>query len=197
MSPILDLIGSAKAYGWGNFSLPGAFESIATATASGGETSLVLSSIPQTYKHLQIRATYKDTYTVSAGRMEYQIRFNGSSTGYSQHFLIGDGTNKTSVASIGNAQIRIPASGISSNSSNSSRVGVSIVDIIDYASTTKNKVTRAFAGVESDINSTEYRVAYGSGIWVNTAAVNSITFLIDSTAFAVGTSFALYGIKGE
>lgn len=173
-----------------------AFESIATVTASGGETSLTFSSIPNTYQHLQIRGLYKDTYSVSAGRMEYQIRFNGSSSGYGQHFLIGDGSSATAIGSVSNAQIRIPASGLSSNASNSSRFGVSIIDIHDYASTTKNKVTRSFAGCESNIASTEYRTALGSGLWINTAAINSITFLPDSTAFASGTTFALYGIKG-
>jgi len=41
----------------------GSFESIATSTPSGGTTSITFSSIPQTFKSLQVRSIVRDTST--------------------------------------------------------------------------------------------------------------------------------------
>ena len=61
MSPITELIGGAKAYGWGSFAAVGDFESIATVTVNGtSQNSITFSSIPATYTHLQIRTIAKD-----------------------------------------------------------------------------------------------------------------------------------------
>jgi hypothetical protein len=52
---------------------------------------------------------------------------------------------------------------------------------------------RGIAGV--DKNTTAF-VNLSSGLWLNTAAVTSITVLPESSPFAVGSTFALYGILG-
>ena len=55
MSPILESIGSVKGFGWGAFAETSAFNSIASTL--GGNSSIIFDSIPQTYKHLQLRMT--------------------------------------------------------------------------------------------------------------------------------------------
>jgi hypothetical protein len=74
-----------------------------------------------------------------------------------------------------------------------SNFGVSVVDILDYANTSKNKTTRALAGQER--NSTGV-VNFWSSLWMSTSAINSITIVPDSSTFRAGSKFALYGIKG-
>jgi hypothetical protein len=78
-------------------------------------------------------------------------------------------------------------------------MGVGIVDIQDYESTTKYKTTRTLNG--TDINGTiagsSGFVFVSSGLWMSTAAISSITITPDGNNFNQYSSFALYGIKGE
>jgi hypothetical protein len=67
------------------------------------------------------------------------------------------------------------------------------MDILDYGVTTKNTTMRALNGGH------EYNwIALASGVWMNTAAVTSITFNMPLTSanFVSGTRFSLYGIRG-
>ena len=165
--------------------IPGAFESIATATPTSG-TSVVFSNIPQGYKHLQVRMTGR-----ASANSEYQIRLNGDSgSNYAWNRLYGDnnGPNAAAVASAthvitGNAQ------------SDASEAGYMIVDVAEYSSTTKTKTITSFYGWNA--GSTNFRIGQFSGMWNNTAAVTSVTIVITSGAnFVSGNSIALYGIKG-
>ena len=70
---------------------------------------------------------------------------------------------------------------------------MSIIDIIDYASTTKNKTVRAFFGL--DLNGSG-SVTLGSGLWMNTNAITDININAAADPMAAGSTFALYGIKG-
>ena len=77
---------------------PSSFESIATATGTGSSGVITFSSIPSTYKSLQIRYMSKDT-NASDGVLNPKIQFN-SDTGnnYAYHELRGDGTSATTNA---------------------------------------------------------------------------------------------------
>lgn len=171
----------------------GAFESIATTTLSTDTASLTFSSIPSTYKHLQIRMLAKNDSTTNNIRPIY-LRFN-SDTGanYAYHSLYGDGSSaaagnwtSTTFAELGYATAS--STGLTNN------YGVAITDIHDYASTSKYKTIRTFNG--TDQNGAGYAMLY-SGLWLNTSAVNSITLLCAGTQkYKSGSTFALYGIKG-
>ena len=69
------------------------FESIATVTVgSGGSSSISFSSIPSTYKHLQVRCIARSSRTQNSGYGV--IRFNSDTgTNYSYHSLAGDGAS--------------------------------------------------------------------------------------------------------
>ena len=70
----------------------GSFESIATVTGNGVLTSLSFTSIPSTYKSLQIR--YSVAAPTSAGQL--QMRFNSdTATNYWYHETYGNGTSAT------------------------------------------------------------------------------------------------------
>ena len=73
-------------------------------------------------------------------------------------------------------------------------MGVSIIDIHDYASTTKNETFRIFSGFDN--NSTGGRISLRSGLWLDTSAINRLEISTNpGDGFATSTVIALYGIK--
>lgn len=170
------------------------YESIATVTASGGETSLSFTSIPSTYKSLQIRGISRDTYSGGVvGNSELFFTFNSDSTSnYSNHQLYGNGTSVTSYGQATYTAILTDANLLGSVGTN--YYANSITDIIDYASTSKYKTTRTFFGANNNSSSTNFEIGMFSGCWRSTSAITRIDITGDYT-FAAGSTFALYGIK--
>jgi hypothetical protein len=187
MTPILGILASGIS---GNL-WPGyapSYDSIATTTVgAGGAATVTFSSIPSTYRHLQLRVMCQ----INIGDADFAIRFN-SDTGsnYTKHQIYGTGSG-TPLAT-GTASTSSIPGGVSY--SNSSGIfGVGVIDILDYKETTKYKTTRVLTG--SDANGSGF-VFFRSGVWMNTNAVSSID-LIQTTgsSFSQYSSFALYGIK--
>lgn len=168
----------------------GSFESIATATGTGSSGTITFSSIPSTYQHLQIRAISRDTGSATAAHM----RFNSDSgTNYSLHRLTGNGSTVSAAGFT--SQTEITLTYIATDSSYAANImGVGLIDIHDYASTTKNKTVRYFTG--RDNNSTNGQISLQSSVWLSTSAITSITLIPVGTAFTTSSTFALYGIKG-
>jgi len=165
----------------------GDYESIATTNVgAGGTSTITFSSIPSTYKHLQIRAICK--------MPQYEsmiLRFNGISTNsYSRHYMQGSGS---SVSAGGAANLTSVSNLLYADGSATSNYGAFITDILDYSSTDKNKTTRTLWG--QDFNGSGY-LGFDSGAFYSTNAVSTIT-LTTSGAQTISqySSFALYGIK--
>jgi len=180
--------------------LPGDYESIATVTGNGSSSTITFSSIPSTYKHLQIRWIARQASGGNAN-ITGQLKFNGTSTYYVDHVLQAVNgsvsSNSNQNAPGWNTYINIPYIGTGS-ASLTSTYGVGIMDIIDYASTSKNKTVRMFYGTDGngDANTT-YHVSLRSGLFADTTAISSITITTsNATAWNTGTTFALYGIRG-
>jgi hypothetical protein len=172
----------------------GAFESIATVTASGSSATLTFSSIPNTYKHLQIRGIAKSGS--GSGQRNLTMEFNAStSSNHAFHYLAGDGTNPGASGTASTNYILLNRASIQATPA--STFGASIIDIIDYASTTKNKTIRYIAGSDTNAAPVADVISLGSGVLLSTTAISSIS-ISDAGAsnFAVGSTFALYGIKG-
>ena len=168
------------------------YESIATVTATGGETSLTFSSIPSTYASLQIRGLSRRNAT---GSHTVNVQFNSdTSTNYAYHYLRGVANVGVQVTGVTSAN-DIRCFSASSATAGSNIFGTGIIDIHDYASTTKNKTVRAFGGYD-DNNASNSIVSIQSGLWLNTNAITSITITFAGDAIASGSTFALYGIKG-
>lgn len=164
------------------------YESIATINPSG-VASITFSSIPSTYKHLQIRGTSVSS-TYNSGR----TRFNGDTTNanYATHVLNGNGSTARTAANVGD-QSGVVFPYFSAMGSSTSIPTVFVLDILDYASTNKNKVIRGLSGTDSNGAG---EVELISGVWLSTSAINSVTIQIASGTLATNSSFALYGIKG-
>lgn len=161
---------------------PYAFQSIATANLTSG-TSASFTSIASSYQHLQFRIFAK---TATAGA-DIIMRFNNDTgNNYAFHYLRGDGATASASGSASDAYIYVsPTDG--------TYFLTAIVDIHDYARTTKNKTVRIASGF--DANGSGWS-SLRSGLWMNTSAINRVDFTISGTTFSTGTKFALYGIKG-
>lgn len=182
MSPILGI--------WASQNYPritGSYESIATTTVgAGGSSTITFSSIPSTYKHLQIRIMNLS----SSAESDIRMRFNSdSSSNYSQHAIYGSGSGTP--GAYGTVNSNYASAGLTGGATYPS---VSIIDILDYENTNKFKTTRTLSG--DDTNGAGF-VFYYSGNWRNTNAITSITLThFQSVNFNQYSSFALYGIKG-
>ena len=170
------------------------YESIATAAGTGLSGSITFSSIPSTYKHLQIRVLGRSTY--AGAQDDFNIRVNGDTgSNYSQHAIGGNGG---STGSFGAASQTLGGSTnyawLPGATAGASIMGVSVIDILDYQNSNKYKTLRGLCG--ADFNGSG-SVNFWSSAWLNTSAVNSVTLLTNSTGFfTTTTQIALYGIKG-
>jgi len=175
---------AARGYGW----LQGprsAFELIETQTVgAGGAASVTFSSIPQTYKHLQIRGVALSAGTYSA---DMQFTFNSdTAANYSHHQLSGDGSTATSYNA---ANASYMAMAMTPNATYP--VGF-VMDVLDYANTTKYKTARSLFGI--DRNGSGYAIL-SSGSWRNTNAVTSLKIVPVGGSLNQYSTFSLYGVK--
>jgi hypothetical protein len=175
----------------------GSYELIATSFGNGSSANITFSSVPQTYKHLQLRMTTRNTYAAVAEWM--RMRFNNVSTStYHVHNLWGTGST-TASNYYNDRTFMEDFARVAANSAVSGNYSATIVDILDYASTSKNKTIRVLSGF-TDGGSNNY-VNLSSGFLNSTSAVTQIDIFSLFSAAAIGyfdtnSRFSLYGIKG-
>lgn len=191
MSPILGI--------WASQNYPritNSYESIATQTVgAGGAASVTFSSIPSTFKHLQIRGIARDS-AADTGVQNVVMSFNSdtTNTNYRTHYLLGDG----STADAGSIQVSGFYTGAAlavSNNATANIYGATVIDILDYANTNKNKTIRVLTGI--DLNGVGGQMRLQSSVWLSTSAITSCTINVRSAGNLMQYStFALYGIRG-
>ena len=178
MTPLLGMMASGA-----TGSKQSSYESIQTVNSTGSSATLTFSSIPATYKSLQIRGLY-------SGDGGFLMTINGSSsTIYASHYLTGNGSS-ANASGVGYATGYFNFTTTPTGST--TILHACIIDIIDYASTTKNKTLRIFDGYDENGDGD---VTLYSGLFGSTNAITSIT-LDSNGSWRNNTQFALYGIKG-
>ena len=187
MTPVIGVIASSI------FKSSTAYESIATILPSVAPpaSTYTFSSIPQTYKSLQLRWT---TVPQTSGYAFY-IRFNGVATGgqYTHRSIYGRGNSQIINTTGGASQNEIIVSN-SNGGTIANQPQSGIIDLLEYTNTSKVKVVSAIMGMGTNNGGTEGAVLMGSGVWNSTAAITSITFAAGINF--ISGSLALYGIKG-
>jgi hypothetical protein len=169
----------------------GDFESIATVTVgSGGASTIEFTSIPSTYQHLQIRMVGRESGSVTGNAARLRLNSDTGSN-YATHRIDGNGS---AAGAVGYASLdRIDVQRVTGASAAASTFGVMVVDILDYASISKNKTVRALGGC--DLNGSGF-VNLTSGLWMSTSAITTLTLLpIGTASWAQHTTAALYGVK--
>jgi hypothetical protein len=177
---------------WNPWEPAGAYDALASVTLSADTATVSFVGIPSGYKHLQIRCIFRSSTGGGADNVAFQ--FNGdSSASYATHALIGNGTSASAAAFTGNTFMYLPSASPDALDT-SGMFGAGIIDILDYTNTNKNTTVRALSGYDDNGSGGYRRVVLSSSLWLNTAAVTSITFS-NSANLAAATSFALFGVN--
>jgi len=157
---------------------------------SGGAASVTLpatGTIPATYTDLKVVASLR---TEGTGSPYLYLRFNGSSTSYSNRRIIGDGSAASSSAP---SDAYIIGGICNTTDQTTSTFSSHDIYIPNYAGS-NNKSVSVDAVTEN--NATSARAILLASMWANSAAITSIVFTNEAAVdFAEGSTFYLYGIS--
>lgn len=159
---------------------------------AGNASQIDFTNIPQEYTHLQLRIFGRGNTSFSEGLSTYLFINNDGASNYSWHRMRGNGAsvfsdNGSSVGVI-SIQATVGDTGVSNV------FGVSIIDILDYTNTTKNKTIKAVGGVDRNGSGNACLI---SGLWRSTSAINQVRVITDSTTWLQGTRVDLYGVTSS
>ena len=157
------------------------YEPIATTTLGSAQASVTFSPIAGTYTDLVIIANY----TTTVANLDFRIQVNGDTgTNYSNTYLLGNGSSagsgRSSNATYAGEYFSV---GTSTNGN------MTTINIMNYANTSVNKT------ILHRMSSAEKEVTANVALWRSTAAITSVTMFTNSSTFAAGSTFTLYGIK--
>lgn len=162
--------------------MPQTYTPIATTTLTSNTSSYTFTSIPSTYTDLILVAV---PIATSNGQASYIRVGNGSidsGTNYSNTSFAGNGTSTFSGRRSGATEFSVEYY----SAADTTAKNIIIVHFMNYSNTNVNKtfLSRSInASYSSDAN---------VGLWRSTSAINQI--FISNGAYAVGTTFTLYGI---
>jgi hypothetical protein len=164
--------------------MPTTYEPIATTTLGSATATVTFSSIPSTYTDLILQTSPK----TSDGSGYFQV-FPNNDTGsnYSRTVLQGNGSSASSNRNSNSSNGLQINCATSSQDANSYPV---TIHLMNYANTNTNKTALTRAGGTS-VGLVE---AY---VWLyrSTSAITSLVIKANTTTFAVGSTFTIYGIK--
>jgi hypothetical protein len=154
---------------------------IASGSFSG--SSIVLSSIPATYKNLQLAIR---NYKPATDGANLSIRFNGDSTANRYEY----GTvNVSTDDAFERTEMQIQAA--QDNTTSNSLIKI---DVFDYTNAVTWKIIDNFAFVTNPSVSTQFDFARSWGVYNQTSAISSITLFPSSGNFTSG-NYILYGVS--
>jgi hypothetical protein len=156
----------------------GGYDALWSTTLASATSTITISNIPQTYRHLQLRCIQNN----GGDRLQFN---SDTATNYTRHYLLGNGTTASSGASINQTY-----SAVGDYTSTASTFAGTIIDILDYKDTNKFKTIRSLTGFDTN---SQGEIFLFSGLWRSTAAISTIT--ITGGTAAQYSSFALYGVK--
>jgi len=180
---VLTVNGGATAPSWATPASDGGMTLISNGNLSGSG-SIVISSIPSTYKNLQLWVK-APTWSSSGDRVGVRVN---TDTGSNYQLLSTYNSSATAVTS-GFAQSETYFYGPVNPTTSSTFV---LVEFFDYANATTRKMIRMTSnGLVSDSSFKQTSVV--NGCWITTSAINSVT-VYSNTAYSGGT-YELYGVK--
>lgn len=163
-------------------------ELISATTLSSSASTVTLSSIPSTFTDLNLICSLRSDYSSTTNNA---YAYFNSSDGGRGIFLYGTGS------SVGNININYNESYIgainaaTSTSNTFTNFSLYIPNYLssNYKSSSQDSVT--------ENNAAAANAYLAARTWEYTAAVTSITFRLQFSTYAVGSTFYLYGIKNS
>lgn len=158
-----------------------------------GAASVTFNNIPQTgYTDLVVVTSTRNDASWPAG--EHRIFFNGSTSNFSSRALYGTGNAGTGTYS---TNVAIPAYS-SGGTSAANTFGSATFYIPNYTSSNFKSVSSESLFEDNAAQTSQYLVA---GLWSDTAAITSITFVTSNNSsgvvanFVANSTFSLYGVS--
>lgn len=171
-----------------------AYELISTTTLGSATTTVTLNSIPATYKHLRLVISGRSS-TANTSMSNIYVRLNGDSTSsywwHASEVYGGSYSNQASATVATAAQIGYTQN----NNHTSGYFSGTEIEITDYTSTNKYKTGRFQSRVDSVDTAVGY-MDFGSFVFMNSAAVSSLSFYLSTGDWIAGSRFSIYGIGG-
>lgn len=155
------------------------------------QANITFNSIPTSYDDLKIVFSGRGTDDApSVTWRDINLRFNGSSSGYSWRYLYGDGSSRASDGNSSQAQIFM--GGVPDSATTASTFGNVEIYIPNYRSAVAKS---ASIDIVTENNATMAMQMIVAGLWSGTDAINSVSLTIAAANLAAGSSATLYGIK--
>ena len=156
-----------------------------TTVGSGGASSIDFTSIPSTYTDLVLICSLRVSRASVVNNTV--IKFNGSSTSYSERVLYGNGSSAGSYSDTQIYDVNNAANSTASTFANSQFY------IPNYAGSTNKSVSNDSV---SETNATAATAQLVAGLWSNTSAITSISLTdYSGTNFVQYSTAYLYGVK--
>jgi microcompartment protein CcmK/EutM len=167
------------------------FTQIGTAqvVGSGGVTSISFTSIPSTYTDLVIYTSFRGDDGQAA--LLCTLTFNGSSSGYTEWLLYGNGSaaqsaNHSTQATIDWSVLMPGLTATSNTFSNGS------IYIPNYAGSNFKSI---LSETTAENNATSSPFYVNAALWSNTSAITSITLTSTSNKIVQYSTAYLYGVS--
>ena len=177
---------------WNPWEPQGAMDALASfVVPSGGTAEVTFAGIPTGYSSIEIYGLARCA-TNTDRNLRLYINGDMTNSNYRQHWLYGNGSTANSENNQVSPQIGyLPMSGDTAGI-----FGMTVTEIVDYASSTKTKVVKSLAGWDGN-GSTSGMVMFGSGAYfANTNPVTSVTIKMSNGAnLAEFSQFDLYGVR--
>lgn len=158
---------------------------ISSVTLSSAGTQIEFTSIPNTYTDLVLKHSMR-----TSG--DTRLRFNGSTSSYSERLLYGQGASAAS-ASNGGSGGWLEWAALANNPVGTSIFGNSEIYIPNYAGS--NNKSSLSDNITENSSATGNNIYLDAGLWANSAAITSILIYASSGTFAQYSSAYLYGIS--
>ena len=155
---------------------------ISTTTLSGATTTL--SSIPQTYKNLQVVVKNPDNSN-NPGYCKLRMNGNGSSTNHLNNTTYGVRSD------ISNDDTSID---VLFNYNNTTTEGIGVVDIYDYTNSTTFTIGNSLSYSNNPTTATNYQIRVFSWVFAPLDPITSLEFRANVGTFTGGTVL-LYGVS--
>lgn len=161
-----------------------------SVVGSGGASTIDFTSIPSTYTDLLIFASVRDN--AAQINEDLLLRFNGSSSSYTNKNLYGSGSATGSNSPFTD---KIYGGAIPGANSTASSFSNNVIYIPNYAGSSYKSVS---VDAVQENNATTAYMNLLAGLWSNTAAITSISlFPTPSANFVQYSTAYLYGIKNS